>query len=344
MLQINKIFPLRTGCQDKYEGVANDGCNFYLTVPKSCEVHKYDLCLNNKVTIRTCRGYKSICYDECNKCFWAIASKFCNKIFKLDSQFKEKECISIDSNDRCSIILTGISCCKDRDKLLVSFTGGIMEVDKCNKTKYCILQKSGLCKFTSIECLCNYYVASKVKNSNVGINIYSYSNELKLQCYIPEEYHIEDTTNIYCGNNKSIQSSFYILATKSCSYSYLMKGILIYNCDEPCECMEEFFSDKCINEEECCNKKLDCKKNFGDIVESIALIETSLSHILNAEGEKIQKSICMSKNPCELLKVNDSVNKTIMNITHLEQILFSKLQLASEICPSICSEDEKIYD
>ncbi|MEG2203665.1 MAG: hypothetical protein RRY21_00745 [Oscillospiraceae bacterium] len=65
-----------------------------------------------------------------------------------------------------------------------------------------------------------------------------------------------------------------------------------------------------------------------DIIESVALEETGLAHILNAEGEKIQKFVAMpGVTPEQLLAVNASVQATIDAVTKLDMILQSKLSL-----------------
>ena len=72
---------------------------------------------------------------------------------------------------------------------------------------------------------------------------------------------------------------------------------------------------------------------INDLIESVALGEAALAHILNAEGEKLQAVI--AKKPCteELLKVNDSVQRMVTAITRLEVILQTKLELfADEKC------------
>lgn len=73
---------------------------------------------------------------------------------------------------------------------------------------------------------------------------------------------------------------------------------------------------------------------IADIIESIALEQAGLSHILNAEGEKIQAVIAKdATTTSELLKVNESVKATIDAITKLEIILQGKLELVScQIC------------
>ena len=68
------------------------------------------------------------------------------------------------------------------------------------------------------------------------------------------------------------------------------------------------------------------------IMQSIALEEAALSHILNAEGEKLQKVICMPE--CthkDLLCVNDSVANMVEKITNLEMVLKAKLELVLPI-------------
>lgn len=72
-----------------------------------------------------------------------------------------------------------------------------------------------------------------------------------------------------------------------------------------------------------------------DIVTSIALEQTALSHILNAEGEKLQKVIAETVTTDELLSVNKSVNAMVDSISKLEFILQGKLQLFSEC---LCEE------
>ncbi|MEG0961460.1 MAG: hypothetical protein RSD28_00540 [Lachnospiraceae bacterium] len=69
---------------------------------------------------------------------------------------------------------------------------------------------------------------------------------------------------------------------------------------------------------------------INDIIESVALEETGLSHILNAEGEKIQAFVAMpGVTPEQLLAVNASVQDTINAVTKLDMILQSKLNLFS---------------
>jgi hypothetical protein len=65
-------------------------------------------------------------------------------------------------------------------------------------------------------------------------------------------------------------------------------------------------------------------------VQSIALQEAALAHILNAEGEKIQRAVRIANNVCELIEINKSVIDTINSVTQLELALVAKLSAIKE--------------
>lgn len=72
---------------------------------------------------------------------------------------------------------------------------------------------------------------------------------------------------------------------------------------------------------------------IADIIESVALQETALSHILNAEGEKIQKALTMQNITAkEIIEINNKAIAIIDGITKFELILQNKLQFLSAKC------------
>lgn len=75
---------------------------------------------------------------------------------------------------------------------------------------------------------------------------------------------------------------------------------------------------------------------ISDIIESVALEQTALSHILNAEGEKIQKALTFDITAEKLLEINASVTSMTDAITRLESILQGKLELFK--CSSYCKK------
>ena len=65
-----------------------------------------------------------------------------------------------------------------------------------------------------------------------------------------------------------------------------------------------------------------------DITESVALMEASLAHILNAEGEKLQKIVACERNSAVILEANGSVESMVCAVTRLEEVLAEVLELA----------------
>lgn len=84
-------------------------------------------------------------------------------------------------------------------------------------------------------------------------------------------------------------------------------------------------------------------QSITDIIQSVALEQAALAHILNAEGEKIQKIVALSDSPQEMLMVNKSVNDIVNSVSMLEIVLKSKLALFEdclcEECPCAAITD-----
>lgn len=71
-----------------------------------------------------------------------------------------------------------------------------------------------------------------------------------------------------------------------------------------------------------------CCQAITDIINSVSMQQSAISHIINAEGEKIQKVLTLNDvSPDQILKVNRSVEETLRSISQLEFILKAKLQL-----------------
>ncbi len=67
------------------------------------------------------------------------------------------------------------------------------------------------------------------------------------------------------------------------------------------------------------------------IIESIALEETGLAHIINAEGEKIQAALVIATTIEELIAVNTSVSQTLVEVSKVEMLLIDKLKTADTL-------------
>lgn len=75
-----------------------------------------------------------------------------------------------------------------------------------------------------------------------------------------------------------------------------------------------------------------------DIIESVALEQTALSHILNAEGTKLQTILAAAGvTPTQLLETNKSVKDMANAVSRLEMVLQLKLDMFSNCICTECS-------
>ncbi len=72
--------------------------------------------------------------------------------------------------------------------------------------------------------------------------------------------------------------------------------------------------------------KLNKKEVIHLLMSSIALEEMSLSHLMNAEGEKIQHVLSKDPSLHDLMHVNKSVERTMRNIIKQEMLLQFKFE------------------
>lgn len=85
---------------------------------------------------------------------------------------------------------------------------------------------------------------------------------------------------------------------------------------------------------------------LADILESVALQEAGLAHIINAEGEKIQTALGitqegkqfppMAKSIKDLIEINESVSNTLTKVIKLEIVLELKLEEVSKQLEDLC--------
>ena len=78
------------------------------------------------------------------------------------------------------------------------------------------------------------------------------------------------------------------------------------------------------------NNPISMSQAITDLIESIALQETALSHILNAEGEKLQKVIGFEDvTLTQIMDVNETVMNMVSTVNELEHTLRDKLEYVS---------------
>ena len=310
LLQIHSTYPLAGELHNKYKGIASDGRYFYCTVPSCKEILRFDSDFQTYKTYPVCRSYSSICYDMCKRCFWGLSAESDLSIYQLDCEFNEIHCISLSFPGYNRISLTGVACGYSQDQLIITTSLFLARISKKSGNIICIVNKAATgTRYLCVEKLCSEYLLATCTNNQFELILTSGSGNNSLRCFLGCDYIPIDFT---------VQ---YIMLENYCCYLYILV-IDACNCYHVLKCM---VSD--------CNHE--CKKNTGqccnDLIESIALVEASLAHILNAEGEKLQKVIHTSCDFYELLKTNQSVTETIKNVTELEKVLLAKLNTANQL-------------
>lgn len=335
MVQFNKCTPIPVDCDTSINHVAFDGCDYFCTIRCQCEIMQFNACRSVQHKYCTCREYDCICYDYHEHCFWASSRTCCSKLFKLDCSMNEIDCISLCGTSQYGAS-TGISynCCKRT--LIVSFACVVAEVDKCSGNTNVL--------YTTKE----YWIIGVLSiYPCMLLTVFRCS-----QCYIIVLNECGEKIGSFCVDNPSFPANLLFNPCKSdCHQSPIWAVVLKQNC-YPYLCNTDIFCDDpgekphCCNYEiceECCCDKEPCPDQdpCKDIMKSIALMEAALSHILNAEGEKIQKVLATTDDIDKILCVNKEVNKTIVNATHLEHTLYAKLSALSEcrLCNDLCAGD-----
>lgn len=324
MNRLNPYIPVTTGCDDGINHMAFDGCAYFCTIRNQCEIIKLDECFRPVERFDTCREYDCLCYDWCERCFWASSRTCYDKIFKLDCQMREIDCLRLRGLGVHGTV-TGLSyrCCSNT--LLVSFLSGVVEMDKCSEAVSPRYSPQRGCVMGVLS-LCPGMVVTVLRNEKYEIEVLNANGEKQKSVCVPGKIRVKSLIFNPCGCHCGpplIQA----LVLKNCSYPYLYSYPVDF--DDwgfvPCGCNYKI-CNACCGEKPC--RPVDA---CADLIESIALIEAALSHVLNAEGEKLQKVLAETQDIDKILCVNREVNKTIVNATHLEHVLYAKLNTITEL-------------
>lgn len=324
-MYLDSCMPIPLKHNDSINHMAFDGCDYFCTIRCKSEIIRFSPCHSAVQRYCTCREYDHICYDYSDHCFWASSSKYHHTIFKLDCCMRELDCICICVPDLCGMI-TGISynCCKNA--LVISFPHTVIEVEKESDSQS-ILYSTPSGVILGVLSLCPGLLLTVLRGSRYVVDILNQDGE-KIGCYALDSTLLPQDLLFNPCTSSCQPWQILIFGFKRNCYPYL--------CDS---CISEDdlgFTPCCCNNEichECCCCDPSCSDPQKDIMESIALIEAALSHILNAEGEKIQKALATTDDLDKIMCVNREVNKTIVNVTHLEHTLYDKLSALSDCSP-----------
>lgn len=319
-------------CHGSFSGIAFNGCFFYLTAPQESSIYKFERDFRIVDSIKINRPYDCICYDHVKDCFWVAEKKHDDMIFELDCNMKEIGQLRIKTYQKpCSPIIDLSFDC-EKDAILAAYKDHIASVSKGSGRANRIREtREGF--YTAVLSIAPYYAVVRQDEKGQAFQILTCNGRRIKNIRIPSSYSIKAAMFYPCNERRQDELEFILLATKAdCNQTVLLKisvcGLNLSGCnDKVCRghCREEDASEQCV-----------CR-----IIESIALVETSLSHILNAEGEKLQKAVEVANSVDELLAINKSVTKTIINIAQLEHELYLKLDALNDLCKKPIHHNEE---
>lgn len=283
-------------------------CDFLFLHNNGCEIIKWSPTCDTIETFLLEQEYMLICYDDIEDCYWAISECKPCLIQQLDKKFCVVDDIQI-SDSRKSIPIA-IYCDDSGKGIAVNYPCEIVFLEK--KDKKTTWYKN---EVNNKNCMAyifhnNYRVGCYKEYNHQIMQISLYCTENYINVCIPKEYKIVGITPSCC--EKSCSCCFCVLYFDTCSKELVSIKYCVHYSDEPADPFPPHsLPDHC---------------SIYEIIHSIALEEAGIAHILNAEGEKIQKAVAISSNIGELICVNESVKRTLTQVTLLEGMLYSKLE------------------
>ncbi|MEF9961872.1 MAG: hypothetical protein RR863_03060 [Erysipelotrichaceae bacterium] len=326
MLNTINVIPLLSKYKENFSGATTYDHHYITCQPNKSLMLKYDEHGSNVKEVATMIPYASISYVG-NNLFVATCVNDYKNLFLINEKYEKVNTISLNIPKFYEGIINNVFYDQDCHQTIITNNQCIYAVDDCgNYLSYKITQETthSLLKNHSESCVCeahpcinNYYTSTAMIANHLFVaytkNHSAYIAQISCNGNLISNHYIDEFIIIH--SMFMVDDCLQFIASNAQGENCLYHTNFGYVDDSSCN----------HNHQNGCN----------DIMESIALIEAALSHILNAEGEKIQKVVALASDPCELLAVNKSVTKLIKNVTFLELVLYQKLELAKQ-----CSEGE----
>lgn len=371
MIQLKSELSIQMSGNQTYLGVAYDGEKLYFTA-RDRHISVIDESGAFEGNTYTRRMYNALCYDAGRGCFWAVSPSNYGTIFQLSKEFQERNymrfrirnarlgqiqniCYDASVNQFILLIASTI--------YVANFDGMCqpMEVDEqlqgtcmvcgcAGRYLFCIVQKEERYELL-VVIRASGEVAEEMElpENCQPLSITACESEqeqtFKIKIYSSDASDSDSVMEYEYRSTKEVQEPTQAMEEKEEEtsrelekvYEDILSDLLGHQTIESnCECCMPQCPPSppscCSN---CCHEVCDdknCEHICLEILESIACIETSIACVLNAEGQKLQKALKCTNSITELLKINESIQKTIIHSTHLEQLLYAKLELVFEKC------------
>lgn len=296
--------------------IAFDGTYYYLTLFHQKKIKKMTGNFTPFSNFNTKRVYDCLCYDSKRQCFWATLAHSATRLFQLDCNMNEISCYSLGDSLQGRITGLAYNCCLD--SLTLSYPWGLFSYSLTEETLTSLESPKGT--LTGICSICPAYGVVVRKKREQLLQFYFENGQFIKEIPLPSHCSLVNLFFLPCYCEK--EALVFIVRQKGCYLKVYYEPITDYDLGfEPCIC----------NYKECHHSCTTPCDPVGDVLESIALIEAALSHILNAQGEQLQKIVAESTCVDEILGANHQINETITKVTHLEILLQDKIESLSKL-------------
>ena len=311
--------------QKSFCAMAFDGCHFHFMERNDRSIHRYNQRFEHVDVIKCNRPFEGICYDHIDGCFWGFEAKSEDTIFRLDRNFREMETIKLRNYSKQGRHMLGISHCCERNMLHISHQNSYFEVSKHGDHRP-VLFKEPCIDIQNHVCIAPYHAIARREGRQQRVDFFDRQGRICRSLEIPCEHKIEDILHFPCHSHTDFD--LMVLVTKPCRGQVILYFEMTGMCTH--DCHGNICRRDCRKEEREERRGGRCH-HLWELIESVAKVEYSIAHILGGEGEKLRKAVKMADSIDELLDINKSVNKALMNITQLEYNLQSTLQFAGDI-------------
>lgn len=265
---------------------------------------------------------------SCCAAVYGSGAKQVIQFFTFQGQLIKSVCLP----DTCHIIDIAFHPCPESDKKAIILSILAAEPDRTIRVLRC---KLDLCDISPCKCAqkCERERGQK-ENCGCGRK-YECECSQKCECKPNSECKNKCTGSCHstCGSNHNCNCKALCKCGNCCCNTCKCDGKCNCGCKNDCGC-----SCKCNCKCGCCCDCQSCCASLCSLLESIALNEAALSHILNAEGEKLQKAVKIADSIHDLLEIDRSVSQIITRVTFLEQTLYAKLEAVKELQDGNCCE------
>lgn len=326
-IQTGCTLPLPCGMND-IKGFTINCCDFYFLDRSGCKLIKWSKCTQAVETIALNQRYLCLCYDPRENCYWGISECEPYLIYRLNASFCQVGHITISG----AYQQRPIGICSDNceNGIWVCYPFQLAFVEKCGEKVTWHKNEEGRKINLGALMQCECRVNCGYEGNRQIIEVLSPCCQESGELCVPKNYKFVGMASCPCKAESS-NCRFFLLLSKNCGQVLVLMEYCV-----------DFSQGTIVPCCPCPPKPDPCPPPYPphcggsyEIMHSIALEEAGLAHILNAEGEKIQKAVAISDNIEDLICVNESVKRTLTQVTLLEGMLYSKLE-ALVSCDNFC--------